>query len=150
MELDIFEYVSKEEIRESILEGVRDKAMNLPEKDFKRIMTNAFYGTVSDIANDVFEERGFKEEMESKIKEIIAGLSSFNVFVDDDRFNTHKSKAQLLLDAVVLDQKELLKNRVIETFDSAYQEHAVSQDIAQIMSDHVYEIFNIEKRVEDE
>ncbi len=40
----------------------------MSEKDFERVMTNAFYGTVSNIANEVFEERGVKEGMESKVK----------------------------------------------------------------------------------
>jgi len=145
MEINIFDYVTEEDIRQEILSGIRYTAMNMSEKDFERVMTNAFYGTVSNIANEIFEERGFKEEMENKIKEIINGLSAYNVFRDKDGFNNYKSKSQILLDQIVEEQKEILKDRVTETFDVAYRGYKANQDIAQILSDHVYEIFSIKK-----
>lgn len=145
MEINIFDYVTEEEIKEEILSGIRFKATNMSEEDFKRVMTNAFYETVRNIANEIFEERGFKEEMESKIEEIIDGLSAYNVFVDTDRWNKHKSKAQILLDQIVEDQKDILKDKVTKTFDTAYRGYVANQDIAQILSDHVYNIFSIKK-----
>lgn len=145
MEINIFDYVTEEEIKEEILSGIRFKATNMSEEDFKRVMTNAFYETVRNIANEIFEERGFKEEMESKIEEIIDGLSAYNVFVDTDRWNKHKSKAQILLDQIVEDQKDILKDKVTKTFDAAYRGYLANQDIAQILSDHVYNIFSIKK-----
>lgn len=145
MEISIFDYVTEEEIREEILNGIRFIATNMSEKDFERVMTNAFYGTVSNIANEVFEERGVKEGMESKVKEIINGLSPYNVFRDEDGWRKHKSKAQILLDQIVEEQKGILKDRVTETFDAAYRGYKANQDLAQILSDHVYEIFSIKK-----
>lgn len=145
MEINIFDYVTEEEIRQEILCGIGQKARNMSEQDFKRVMSNAFYGTVSDIANKIFEERGFKKEMEDEIERIIKGLSAFNVFVDIDDWRGKKSKAQILLDQIVEEQKEVLKDRVTSVFDKAYSEYKVNQDIAQILSDHIYDMFSLKK-----
>lgn len=145
MEINIFDYVTEEEIKQEILSGIGYKARSMSEQDFKRVMSNAFYGTVSDIANEIFEERGFKKEMEDEIKRIIKGLSAFNVFVDDNEWRNKKSKAQILLDQIVEEQKEVLKDRVTSVFDKAYSEYKVDQDIAQILSDHIYDMFSLKK-----
>lgn len=145
MEINIFDYVTEDEIRQEILLGIGHKAINMSEQDFKRVMSNAFYGTVSDIANEIFEERGFKKEMEDEIKRIIKGLSAFDVFVDIDDWRSKKSKAQILLDQIVEEQKEVLKERVTSVFDKVYSEYKVEQDIAQILSDHIYDMFSLKK-----
>lgn len=145
MEINIFDYVTEDEIRQEILLGIGHKARNMSEQDFKRVMSNAFYGTISDIVNEIFEERGFKKEMEDEIKRIIKGLSAFNVFVDIDDWRSKKSKAQILLDQIVEEQKEVLKERVTSVFDKAYSEYKVEQDIAQILSDHIYDMFSLKK-----
>ena len=38
-----------------------------------------------------------------------------------------------------------MKDRVTETFDAAYRGYTANQDLAQILSDHVYEIFSIKR-----
>ena len=145
MEIDIFGYVNKEEIRSEILLGIRYRAENMSEEDFKRVMSNAFYTTVSSIADEIVSEKGYEFDTRERIKEIIEDLSEWTVFRRPDAWEK-ANKNYLLLEKIVDEEKEKLRKRVIETFDSAFSEYEARQDIAQILSDHIYDIFSIEKK----
>lgn len=145
MEINIFDYVTEEEIREEILSGIRRNAQNMTESDFTRIMTNSFYHSVRKLSEEVIEENGYEFDIKESIRKIIKELSSYTVFDLDDS----KNKNRILLEKIVSEEESLLREKVIATFDKAFSEYSASQDIAEILSNHVYEIFSIKKDQQD-
>lgn len=145
MEINIFDYVTDEQIREEILSSIRQKAMNMTEHDFTRIMTNSFYHSVRKLSEEVIEKNGYEFDIKESIRKIIQELSSYTVFDLDDS----KNKNRILLEKIVSEEESLLREKVIATFDKAFSEYSASQDIAEILSNHVYEIFSIKKDQQD-
>lgn len=144
MEINIMDYVSKEEIKDEILSAFSRKIINMDETDLARVFSNGVYGSVRKVIDDAIIEKGIDLNLDKKIKEVAGEITKFNVFVDADRYNAKKSVAQVMLDEAVIKNKELLEEKVKSTFDKAYSEHEASLDIAQIMSDHVYQMFSKE------
>lgn len=139
------DYVSEDDIKNEILTSFSKVVDRMSEKDMTRVITNGLYGSVRKVIDDCITEKEADLNLEEKIKEIANEITSFNVFVDEDRYSRRKSVAQELLDEAVVKNKDLLEIKVKETFDEAYKKYEASQDIAQIMADYVYELFSVKK-----
>lgn len=145
MNINIENYVSDEEIKEAVLSAVKEKVYSMDEDNIKRIYTNACYKAVADYSNEIIEEKGLDFSIENKVKELIDNLESFTVFYRDNYGSGRSSKAYELTQKIVEEEKEALREVIKSKLNKAYSNHMANNDLAQMMSDAVFEIFSIKK-----
>ena len=134
--------MSDEEIKEAILSAVKEKVYNMTERDIERIYSNTCYKAVTEYSNEIIKEKGIEFSVESKVKEIIDNLSSFTVFYRGDSYNRN-SDAYELTQRIVLEEQNMLREVIKNKLNDAYLKHDAENDIAQIMSEAVFEMFSI-------
>lgn len=144
MNINIENYVSDEEIKEAVLSAVKEKVCSMSEKDIERVYTNACYKAVIKYSDEIIKEKGLEFSIEEQVKEIISGLSSYSVFYRGDGFNG-SNRAYDLTQQIVEEEKHLLREVIKNKLNEAYSNHEASNDLARLMSDAVYDIFNIKK-----
>ena len=144
MEINIMDYVSESEIKESILSAVKEKVYNMKSEDIQRIYTNACYTAVTQYSNEIIKEKGLDFSIEEKVKEIIRNLSAFTVFYHGT-YGDKNSEAFNLTQQIVKEEKEALREVIKENLHKAYSAHEASTDLAQLMADSVFDIFSIKK-----
>lgn len=137
--IDIMDYVSSEEIKEAVLEAVQQKVACLGEQDIARIYTNSVYNAITQYTEELIAEKGMEFSVEEKVKEIISNLSAYTVF-NNDVYERPNANMQLL-NSIVTEEKGNIRKRVKEAIESAYNIKNAEDDIAQIMSDCVYDLF---------
>ncbi|CBY75876.1 TPA: hypothetical protein ACJUFH_002641 [Listeria monocytogenes] len=144
MEINIMDYVSEDDIKNTILEAVTSKVRNMQDKHLKIIYTNACYSAVTKVTDEIIEERGLEFSVENKVRELIENLSAFTVFYHD-KFAPHEnSKAYNLTQRIVEEEKDLLRETIKQLITKAYSEAKVDMDIADLMSAYVRELFTVE------
>ncbi|MBC2143690.1 hypothetical protein HCA83_00480 [Listeria innocua] len=144
MEINLMDYVSEADIKQTILEAVRSKVYNMQEKDIERIYTNACYSAVTKLTDEIIEEKGLEFSIENKVRELIENLSTFNVFYHDSTHHFKNSEAFNLTQRIVKEEKDLLRKTVKQHIANAYSEAEASADIADLMSEYVRDLFTVE------
>jgi hypothetical protein len=106
VEIDIFNYVNDAEIKEAILDGIKNYASSNAE----RVIANAGHHLATDIVN---EKLGVNAEVDIalKAKEVISKLSSYTLF-DVGGYGRPPSDARKLLDHCVRENKDDLSQAV--------------------------------------
>lgn len=114
MEINILDYLSQDEIKETCRSAVYDQAKSMlkTEKDLDRIMGNEAYYAVWKCVDDVFNV-DFNHAIAMKIPDIIQGLTDFSVFRPKDSWNGRdESTGYKILSEVLKDNRQMIDDRV--------------------------------------
>ena len=117
----------------------------MSEKDFERVMTNAFTEQLAILLTRFSRNVGLKKEWKARLKKLSMGYHLTMFFEMKMGGESIKVRLKFCLIKSWKTKKGILKDRVTETFDAAYRGYTANQDLAQILSDHVYEIFSIKR-----
>lgn len=106
MDIDITEYVDRDEIRNAILDGLR----GFSRENAERIISNCGHHIASDVANEHLGENA-KDLISEKAISLLDDLSQYTLF-DGGGFGRPPSEARKILDNVVRENKEELSSSV--------------------------------------
>ena len=91
MEIKIEDYLTNSEIRDIIVEELRNKIKNnFSEKDITRIISNAPYYKAYDIFDECLPE-GYKDDIKEKVLNLIKNPKSYNIF----RYDYYSKKPEI-------------------------------------------------------
>lgn len=106
MEVNIHDYVSHDEIKEAVLEGIKGYAASNAE----RVISNCGHHVATDVVNAHLGV-GAEADIVIKAKEVIADLSGYTIF-DRGGYGRPPSDARKVLDQCVRENKEDLSKAV--------------------------------------
>lgn len=106
MEIDIEQYVDRDEIRNAILDGLR----GFSRENAERIISNCGHHIATDVANEHLGEDA-KQKISEKAISLLDDLSCFTLF-DGGGFGRPPSDARKLLDNTVRENKDALSAAV--------------------------------------
>lgn len=106
MQIDIEKYVSRADIEDAILDGIKSYAMENAE----RVISNCGHHLAEDIVNRHLGDDG-KQKIADKAVSVIDELTCFTIF-SDGGYGRPASAARSLLDDVVRENKSILSDVV--------------------------------------
>lgn len=118
---NLFEKYLTEEEKKAIVEEEFRAAFARYMKDetsFKRIITNACYGTVWKMVDEAFD-LNLEKIMKKRVEEIIGNMTYFTVFKAPDAWERESNGAYKLLQQCLQESKPLLKDKVVAAIQSA-------------------------------
>jgi len=106
LSINICDYVNDEDVKEAVLEGLKDYAKSNAE----RVISNIGYHLATDIVNEKLGEQA-EVDIAKKTQEVIEGLSSYTLF-DGGGYGRPPSDARKVLDQCVRENKDELRKSV--------------------------------------
>lgn len=143
IEINIMDYVSEDEIKNTILESIASYARQRSEAWYTRVLTNVAYREIFDEIDKELENTTSKEIIKSKIKEIISEDNMYGVFRDKHTFG-YNSIGQEILEECIKENRDLINKRVVEKINN----HSF-RELEDEIGDVIYECI-IRKFKEDE
>lgn len=143
IEINIMDYVSEHEIKDTILESIAGYARHRTEEWYKRVLTNVAYQEVFDEIDKELGNTTAKEIIKSKVKELINKDDMYGVFRDKQTFG-YNSVGQEILEECVKENRDLINKRVVEKINK----HPF-RELEDEIGDVIYECI-IRKFKEDE
>ena len=145
IEVNIHDYLSDDDVKDVLRKAIYDeiKESIRYDKSLTTFISNLSYKYVFNMVDEIVKESigtGIEESIKQKVPEIINDLSSYSIFRAKDNWQT-ESVGQKLLNEAVIENKDLLKDKVKELLVKEYNKYNAGQDFANLMSDVVYEIF---------
>lgn len=146
IEINIHDYLSDDDVKDVLRKAIYDeiKESIRYDKSLTTFISNLSYKYVFNMVDEIVKESigtGIEESIKQKVPEIINDLSSYSIFRAKDNWQT-ESVGQKLLNEAVIENKDLLKDKVKELLVKEYNKYNAGQDFASLMSDVVYEIFS--------
>lgn len=122
MQIDITEYLSKEEIKDIFVESVRDHITGLTRDELYKILSNTAYELVFKKVDEHLKNThgvSLETHLSNKVFELIVNLNSFNVFRASKDFAGHinKSYGQVKLDEAVEKNLDTLNATIKKLFE---------------------------------
>ena len=143
MDIKIEDYLSKEEIKEickdALYQKIRDDMRNLNVND---IVANISYAAVAAMVDTYVGEDDFcKREIPNKVRDVIAGMSTFTVFQKADAWGRKNSIAYDIMQEECRASRPLIKARV-EQIINEYKFPQLERDeimytIADVLTDRL-------------
>jgi len=120
MNIKIEDYLDGDEIKEIAREAVSANFSKhfIDEKSVERILSNLAYDLVYQKVDEVGGQ-ALNEYLPSKVKEIIEGLTEFNLFKKPDAWSRESNSGYQILERALLENKELISQKVISACQSA-------------------------------
>lgn len=117
MEIKIEDYIGTEEIERIVEEEIRDSIRAKLREDNDLIVQNAIYQAVGrHVDAEIASSEELQALLKDKTREVIAGLSNYNVFNKADAWSKRRgegdSLGQQLLEEEVKNSKELIYSKV--------------------------------------
>ena len=145
IEVNIHDYLSDDDVKDVLRKVIYDEIKkNIRyNKSLTTFISNLSHKYVFNMVDEIVKESigiGIEESIKQKVPEIINDLSSYSIFRAKDNWQT-ESVGQKLLNEAVIENKDLLKDKVKELLVKEYNKYNAGQDFANLMSDVVYEIF---------
>lgn len=147
IKLNITDYLSREEIKQIIIEEIRQSAAKVfkDEENIKRILSNTAYQIIFDEVEKIVPN--CKGIIEEKTKSIIENFSSYSVFREGS-YGTPKSLASSYVEDFVKNNKELVLEKVKDTIVNHDFSPEIWQHFEKLGSnfqDLIYEIAELGK-----
>ena len=129
MDIKIEDYLSEEEIKEickdALYQKIREDMRNLNVND---IIANISYAEVAAMVDTYVGEDDFcKREIPNKVRDVIAGMSTFTVFQKADAWGRKNSIAYDIMQEECRASRPLIKARV-EQIINEYKFHQLERD----------------------
>ena len=138
--LDINDIVSDEELKEAVLDGIRQSVVRTysgNEENMKRLFSNLAYEFVFKMVDEQFDGK-LEELLRAKIKEAIGELSCFSVFRKKDAWQTEESVAYKILQEESAKSRPLIVGR-IEQIINEYRFDDIKDNIGDVVHDCIME-----------
>lgn len=140
MNINIENYLSEEEIKEICKDELRNsiKKQFSNEKDLTRIITNlSYYELWEQIENEV---PNCKKIIKEKTIEQLNKISSYDVLRRKGEFDSENSVAQDILENCVIENKNIIEDKVKEILNSLSKTD-IKYDIKGIIEEYVENLF---------
>jgi len=133
MQIKIEDYLSDFEMKEIALEEFRKEIRSKLNQDLTTIMTNACYRVVfEEVDNNIPLS---KDQIREKTLEILNQAGSYTVFRNHWQTNKAQSLASIIVEEYVAENKELIKNKVIEVIKSPSLDYEILNKIENTFED---------------
>ncbi|UUW39890.1 hypothetical protein VP14_203 [Vibrio phage VPMCC14] len=113
MEIKLEDYLSEEEIKDTLRQALRDKCEAYLENNFERMVSNAAYHCVWQSIDEVIDGT-FKQQLEDNVQKVMKNFNGFNLFRKPDAWDREPNSAYKLLMESVSTNKHLIDERVQE------------------------------------
>lgn len=140
MNINIMNYLSNEEIKEICKDELRYNIRKIfsNEKETTRIITNlSYYELWKEIEKEV---PNCKELIKEKTKEKLNEISSYDVLRKKGEFNSKNSVAQDILENCVIENKNIIEDKVKEILNSLSKTD-IKYDIKEIIEEYIENLF---------
>ena len=141
-EIKVDDYLTKDEIKDIVIDEVRSGVRSRNEENLTRIIKNASHYWFRDIVSEVMGEN-FNEKIEEQVKEILSKVSSYTI-ISDGSYRENPSKAYLLIQEYVEKHKSILENRVKEKIENLSEFNILGyegrEEIASSVSQAIYDV----------
>lgn len=144
MEINFKDYLNDEEIKNIIIEELREKIRKYfcSEKEISRILTNISY---YELWNKIEEEVPNSEYIiKEKVKEKLNEISSYDVLRKKGEFNDSNSLAYDILEKYVDENKNIIEDKVKDIF-SELSKTDLKYEIQGILENYIEKLFLREK-----
>lgn len=132
LNVNILDYVNKEEIEGIITEGCRSAIRDaIRYSDITTLITNSAYKIVFEIVNKQFN-MNLEKMLTDKVTEIIGKLDTFDMIQWGDNFSK-KSRGAEIIDNVFVSKKEEIEKKVGEEIANMKFTKRVKDEIANAM-----------------
>lgn len=132
IEIDVTDYLSKEEIKDICVEIIR----NTINKDTERILSNLAYTHAHSIIDSLLTMTE-KQELNNKVKQILDKTDTYTVFRKADYWHKEDSIAQKYLNESIIENKEVIKSRALEAMNRFDFDNALEQDGMTILQNAI-------------
>lgn len=151
MEIKIEDYLTKSEIKSIVEQELRETiSMQVQSVNLGNHIINSAYGI---IFQEIEKEMpSAKEQIKNKAIEVINNLSNYSVF-REAKYGDKQSLASSYIDEAVRENKELIKQKIIESvFKKDYSEDVWNrfEELADNFGSLIYEIAAIGKKKVEE
>lgn len=145
MEIDVTDYLSKEEMKELAREAfiVSAKIHFKTENNIKRIISNGAYDIVYKMVDESFNE-DLKDIMTEKVKKIISGMSSNSIFSKPSAWDTETNKAYDHLQNCIkshFPKIEITVKKLVEENIESQTMLYLKEDITETIHESIIELF---------
>lgn len=143
MEVKIEDYLSEEEIREICKNALYHKIIeDMRKLNVNDIIANISYGEVAAMVDTYVGEDDFcKKEIPKKVREVIAGLSTFTVFRKADAWERKNSVAYDIMEEECRAARPLIKARVEQIINEyafpQLERSEIMYTIADVLTDRL-------------
>lgn len=138
---NIEDYLSDEEKKEIALRVFEDKLRDsFSTAEAERVVTNMAYEVANKLVSDNINDE-FKQAIESKLPEIIDGLSGFTVFSRGDDYGAFRKEPTLawkIVDEWVKKNNTVIEDRVGEVV-AGIDKHSLKEEISSAIYKAVVE-----------
>lgn len=141
-EIKVDDYLTEEEIKEIVIDEVRNSVRRRDEENLTRIITNASHYWFRDIVSEVMGD-DFNSEIENQVKKVLSEVSSYTI-IREGSYGDKPSKAYLLIQEYVEKHKSILENKVKEKIENLKEFDILSykgrEEIADSVSQAIYDV----------
>lgn len=130
MEIRIDEYLSKDEI----VETIRYRLDDVIRKDAERILSNTAYAVVFEAVDKALDNKA-KDIIKEKVLDCINNLSEFDVFRRANAWDKESSVGQEIVDNALVDNTSEIYGRVKSAIDSINIEGKIEEKIEDSLED---------------
>lgn len=113
MDIKLEDYLSEEEVKDTLRQALRDKCESYIEGNFERMVSNAAYFIVWESVDEVIDGT-FKQQLEENVQKQMKNFNEFNLFRKPDAWDREPNSAYKLLMDSVNNNKHLIEERVQE------------------------------------
>ena len=145
MEIDINDYLSKEQIGEIVVDELRRIIRNKfnSDKEIERLIGNSAYEKAFGILDNSLPE-GWVETVTAKVEEVVNDVARYSVFRYNWSSNMPESVASKLIEQVVIDNKLKIIDKVNEIIDDRLNKDSENKDrFVDNLIDSFYNTFTV-------
>ncbi|WNO47211.1 hypothetical protein [Vibrio phage vB_VibM_10AMN] len=145
MEINIEDYLTEEEIKDTLRQALRDKFDNYLESNWERVCNNSAYHCVWESVDEVIDGT-FKQQLEDNVQKVMKNFNEFNLFRKPDAWDREPNSAYKLLMESVQNNKHLIDERVQEVIKALQPREDWNIDLDCRIGDLILtKLFNEEK-----
>lgn len=134
MEVNVKDYLSNEEIKEMVIDGVRSAI----QKDCERLLSNFAHSQVHTFVDDAISDE-HKKNINLNIDRVISNLSEYTVFRKKDAWGSDDSIAYSYLQNSMKENKELVFNKVEKTIREFNYENLIQASVGEFVCEFLDE-----------
>lgn len=145
MDIKLEDYLTEEEIKDTLRQALRDKCENYVAHNFERMVSNSAYHIVWESVDEVIDGT-FKQQLEDNVQKVMKNFNEFNLFRKPDAWDREPNSAYKLLMESVQNNKHLIDERVQEVIKDLQPREDWNIDLDCRIGDLILtKLFNEEK-----
>ena len=144
MEINIQDYLSKEEIAEICKEEIRNIIRKTKEEDIARIIGNSAYYKVFDKVDGLLPN-GYEDKIVKKVNDIVDGMNSFGLIRYNYSTGLPESTGAKIIEKAVKEREQYIINKVNKAIDAKFNQSDddLYSEFVERFLDNMYNGFDI-------